>query len=99
MNIIKEEWKIKYFIYKKKKEIENFKKQLKMMGWILNERSAITDEGEVGKLAYICRCEPSPMFNRNGKNDLSVYKGFRINKQEKAKTYMGCTRDNIEKLF
>jgi len=91
-----ERFQNKYWIWKKRIEIKRILFNIDKQLWILEERSATKENGEVGKLAYIC-CEYSPTYNMNGQNDLSLMSMYHLKDTKNSKKYFGSTVQNLNR--
>jgi hypothetical protein len=87
---------LKYWILKKRIEVKKALLYINKQLWILEECSAVKENGEVGKLAYICH-EPSPTYNMNGKKDLSLMSMYHLKEHKKTKKYFGSSVENLNR--
>jgi len=81
---------LKFYIYKKEKEISKLQFEIDKNLWVFQERMDVKDNGETGMLSInTCSGESFPMRNRNGTKDLNVMSLYKLTDKRSPKKVIG----------
>ena len=94
-----ESTKLNFYLYKKRKEINEIQYYIDKNLWVFQERMQIKDNGETGMLSRNpCTFEQGPMMNRNGTSDLNLISMYKLTNKVNPKKMIGSSVDVFKKL-